>query len=125
MPSELLLGFIGTLFGFALSELATYLRTMQQDRKQARNVRAILRLEMQQNLHLLNSMMAEFKPEDEANESVRRHRALRLLELPAPRFSDAALSSQMALLAAALGEDEIGGVFNHYEQFAHLKTLRR
>lgn len=30
----------------------------------------------------------------------------------------------MALLAAALREDEIGGVFNHYEQFAHLKTLR-
>lgn len=53
--SEALFGLLGTLFGFALGELANLLRTIRQERREARNVRALIRLEIGRNLERIRA----------------------------------------------------------------------
>lgn len=123
--SEALFGLLGTLFGFALGELANLLRTIRQERREARNVRALLRLEIERNLERMRGLIERLVTDrtPAANESERKNRAQRLIEASAPDLSRDALGAFLPQLPATLNEAQIGKVLSHYEGVAKLNTL--
>jgi len=102
---------VGTILGFALNELSTRWREHRTEKRQARACRALLSLEIDQNLALLRDWWSEvtdidssllYDPDD--------HYLLpasRLIELPLPSWSHKMWESQSQFLAIALNHEEI------------------
>lgn len=105
---------IGVIFGFTLNEVATRWREKRTERRQIRSVRALLRLEIDQNLALLRDFWTKVSDVGESErdreqdpDKLRSRLARRLLSFPFPRWSRQMWESQVPLLAIALSEAEI------------------
>lgn len=112
---------IGVVFGFTLNEVATQWREKRTQRRQIRSIRALLHLEIDQNLALLGDFWTKVSEVGESEqdreqdpEKLRGRLARRLLSIPFPRWTHQMWESQVGLLPIALSETEIKQV--HYLQ---------
>jgi len=108
---EAILGVVGIILGFALSELAAWWRQNRTEKKQARAVRTLLTIEIDQNLALLRDWWSEVTDIDSSllydADDYYLIPASRLIELPLPSWSHKMWESQSQFLAIALNHEEI------------------
>jgi len=108
---EAIVGLVGIVLGFALSELATRWREDRTQKRQARACRTLLSLETDQNLALLREWWSEVTDIDSSLPQDPHHHYLvlasRLIELPLPSWSHKMWESQSQFLAIALNHEEI------------------
>jgi len=124
---EAVLLLIGTILGFALNELATRLRENRTERKEARAVRTLLSLEIDQNIALLKEWWGEVTEADSPEEDPDHYRrvvANRLIELPLPSWSHKMWESQTLLLPVALKREEIMQVYDIHSGLDRLAAIR-
>ena len=102
------IGIIGTLLGVILGFFLNQLIPSKiQERKQRRSVRALLSLEIDQNLDLLRELWNKANQVKESDQNPNLSKARRLVEMSLPLWSHKAWESQIPLLAIALSEKEI------------------
>ena len=124
---EAIFTIVGTIVGFALSELATIIREGRSEKRQSKSVKTIVKLEMELNLQMLRefwSRVTQFS-EPEVDPDTRKRSLARqfFIEVPFPVFKREALESQLPLLAGALHEQEVVRVFQFYDHLSKLKLI--
>jgi hypothetical protein len=117
----------GVILGFSLNAIATWLQEIRAEKRQARAVRTLLSLEIDQNLEILRDFWNKMKGVDDSGQSTSKdylRLALRLIELPLPNWSHKAWESQMSLLVRALKDQEIKQVHNFHTQLDAISGIR-
>ena len=118
----------GILFGFILSEWSTSRRESRNEKKQAQASRAIISLEIDLNLELLQEfwLPATNRAEDEKKSQDEQKVALahKFIQIPVPEWSREVFSSQLPLITSTLQSQEVVKVFQFYERLRRLETIR-
>jgi hypothetical protein len=124
---EAIFTIIGTIIGFALSEVATAIRECRGEKRRTRSVKTLLKLEMTLNLQGLRDFWTKVSTLPEAQEdldSQKRALARQLIEEPIPQFERGAFESQLSHLASALEEHEVLQVLQFYDRLRRLESIR-
>lgn len=118
---------IGVLLGFWLSEMAQSRREDREEKRQAKSVRALVSLEIQQNLQQLEEFWRKVSQLDGPieDEDLRQNQlARRVMELPFASMHREAFESQLSRLPAALSTSLLLRTFEAYKLMARLEVLR-
>ena len=106
-----LIGVVGIFVGILLSFGLEIIRTGFRERKTRRRVRALLRLEIEDNLEQLGQIWSTIVSEQPSTTKADFEvppQVLALIQLPLPVWSHKIWESHLPLVAASLAEHEIG-----------------
>jgi len=118
---------VGTVLGFLLSEQGTKKREEREEKKQAKSSGAIVCLEIDINLGLLEEFHRQVNQGIETTDSPdirKRKLAHRFIEVPLTEFKRAAFESQLYLLGLSMPEQELTRVFLFYDCLSKIEALR-
>lgn len=125
---DAILGILGVILGFILSELAQIRRERNNEKKQAQSVRVLICLEIDMNLRSLGdfwSQVTNIEGEHSEDVNLRKWRlAKRFIDIPFPELQSRSFEMQIPQLSISLSELEITLVFQFYERLNRLVTLR-
>lgn len=124
---EVVYTLLGIVFGFALDEIATFLRDKRAQERQVRSVRAIVSLEIDNNLDLAKyfwSKFSQYEAESDDLSQTKRSLARIFVNQALPTWQRDAFISQMQFLPIALSEAEILQVFHFYDRLNRLEAIR-
>lgn len=127
----------GTIIGFFLSELSKWRGEKRAKEEQSRSIRALLRLEIDQNYSMLRNFKGWItfggfykyidKKDTESAFQISSEATDRFIELPFPNWHHKAweaAQTQIAALTAALTEEEILKVHEFHTQLDKIKAIR-
>jgi len=124
---EAVFAIVGTIIGFALSEIATAIRERRSEKRQAKSVRTLLKLEMTLNLQRLQGFWAKVSllPETRGDfDDQKRALGRQLIDEPLPEFEREAFESQLSHLAGVLREQEVVQVLRFYDRLRRVESVR-
>ena len=118
---------VGIVFGFSLDWIATYLRERRVKEQQIRSVRAIISLEIDQNLDVVKSFWSKLNQYDSLKNNLsqnKRELAQIFVKSHLSVWQRNVFVSQMYFLPTALSEAEIIQVFHFYDRLNMLDAIR-
>lgn len=124
---EAIFTIVGTIIGFALSEIATAIREGRSEKKQAKSVKTLLKLEMTLNLRRLQDFWAKASMLPETPEDLddqKRALTRQLINEPLSEFERDAFESQLSHLAGVLKEQEVLQVLRFYDRLRRVESIR-
>ncbi|NYZ60484.1 hypothetical protein H0O01_02190 [Candidatus Micrarchaeota archaeon] len=110
----------GTVLGVLLKVAYDWLR----EKKQLANFRAILALEMQSNLELVEPYWEEVMGDRTARDENNSQRCSRFYRSPFPAFQETAFQAHMLLLSASLSHERVKAVLQFYGKLCKLRALK-
>jgi len=118
---------LGTILGFALSEISSRRKESRNEVRQAKATRTIVSLEIDLNLEFLKEFIVQANRLNLENKNIQeRKKALAhfFVEYPFPDWSKEAFSSQLSSLPHALSEQEVIKVFQFYNRIQRIDIIR-
>lgn len=111
---------IGTILGFLLSEW----RLCRTERRQCKNARILLKLEINQNLKLLSEYWEKLNQiEPELNDMYNEIIIARLTELNLPEWNNIVWKNQMLLFALAMKPNKLKQIYEFYSRLDRIRSI--
>ena len=119
------LGIAGTMLGYRLNERNSRRRQEEAEEEQARAIRTLLSVEIEQNINWLRDFVARVKQVDgSSREPGHLDLARRLTQLPLPGWSHKMWESQLQWVKLALDDRQIGQVHLFHKQLDRITEVR-